>query len=247
MENSNWKWLKKPWSLLSHAATAFTLGQWVVTGLAAIGGSLFAYFENFGLTRSFLAFLGAAAFSMVGFYIFNIWRSERRPEEHKGNGDQPDGADEKDKPKAFDGSTFAWALQWIMHKSAWMRWQEAQRQSENGTVLSEPLKVQLAEIHIQFKLESGELVARGRISGELAYNDIPYDFWKLAFVHFVPDKKSLWRAKVLPKTGLETEAVRKIPDYADLEVSDKKVHELWLPADELLDAKTKELLAKAKE
>lgn len=134
------------------------------------------------------------------------------------------------------------ALLLISEDSAWMRWQDAQRFADNGASLKDDDKMHLAEISFRRQAELGGLLIKGRRRGEILYEQIPTDLWKIVYLDIEIDKRTLWRATIKARDGLEPEAEEQIPDYVSLQVSEERVKELWPAQDTQLDREAQLLL-----
>lgn len=134
------------------------------------------------------------------------------------------------------------ALFLILDSSAWMRWQDAQHIANSGKPLGELNKMHLAETVFRMRAENGEIIIRGRRRDRLEYEEISPDIWKITYLDLQHDKKTLWRATMKARHGLDQETAKQIPDYVSLQVSEQKVREFWPKKDKTLDAKTMRLL-----
>lgn len=134
------------------------------------------------------------------------------------------------------------ALLLITDLSSWMRWQDAQRIGDGRVALTADGKINLAETVLRQRLEEGRLSARGRRRGTLEYEKIPTDLWKIIYLDIQRDPRTLWRAKMTPRDGLEQEAIERIPDYVSIQVSEKQIKESWPAMDTRLDRESALLL-----
>ena len=134
------------------------------------------------------------------------------------------------------------ALFWIVDQSAWMRWFEAQRASARSRELNMLQKLHLASNELKEKARNGEVEIRGRLAQQFGYMTISTDFWRSVFIDLERDDHTLWRVKLRPGTERGLPTVPEIPDYATLEVNEKKIKELWPAEDKKLDRLTQKLL-----
>jgi hypothetical protein len=100
------------------------------------------------------------------------------------------------------------AIWWIAERSAWGRWQSAQRRAAGGT-LSEETKLHTAEHMVRTTAENGDLTISGRIRNTAIYNPIDQHFWRLVFFDIQRDARTLWKASL----KLRSEVTTPIPDY----------------------------------
>jgi hypothetical protein len=118
------------------------------------------------------------------------------------------------------------AIYWIAEKSAWGRWQDAQRCASGGA-LSELFKFSDAERVLRTAAENGELLIRGREKKSIEYKDFDQHFWRTAFFDIQKNPASIWQAsvKAMPATNVE------IPEYDAAIVEKTRIETLWRQRD----------------
>ncbi len=94
---------------------------------------------------------------------------------------------------------------WIAERSAWGRWQSAQR---NGWS-NEQAKLTNASSFVIVAAKNGDLAIRGRLRNLVEYKLVDRDFWRRVYIDIQPDPKSLWKAVIARYPG---DAIV-IPDY----------------------------------
>jgi hypothetical protein len=114
------------------------------------------------------------------------------------------------------------AIYWIAEKSAWGRWQDAQRRGSGGS-LSEIFKFNVAEHVLRTAAENGELLIKGRQKKSVEYKDFDQHFWRTAYFEIQPNPVSLWKATVRPRAGADVS----ISEYDDVLVEKRRVEILW--------------------
>ena len=93
---------------------------------------------------------------------------------------------------------------WIADRSAWGRWQTAQR----GGWLNEYGKLHSAASFVHVAARNGDLGVRGRLKDSIQYKPIDKDLWRRVYIDIEADRLSFW--KVVLKSHDESVA---IPEY----------------------------------
>ncbi len=63
---------------------------------------------------------------------------------------------------------------------------------------------------------NGKIHIRGRNPGEIEYEDIPRDTWRLAYLQVREDKSTIWRVYPIPRTDVKPEQIQKLLAYDSL-------------------------------
>jgi hypothetical protein len=133
------------------------------------------------------------------------------------------------------------AIWWVAERSAWGRWQTAQRLASGGS-LPEENKLHLAEHVVRDAAQNGDLQISGRVAGTTSYSPIDQHFWRLVFFNLQRDDRTLWRAVLTPRAGVTTP----IPDYDSFIVGRSQLESLWSQRDLKVDWLTAKLRMRSK-
>jgi hypothetical protein len=181
--------------------------QWLVKKLprALVDNAMTGYIDNkigavFGITEGSVdAFLSEwivpVFLAVAAVWLWHRWAArqlKKTPslEENKG-----------------EFSEIMEAIWWIAERSAWGHWQDAQMAGR-----AEIHKLHSAEHMLRASAQNAEIIISGRIGGTATYVPIDQHFWRLVFFDIQPDPRSLWRAEVKPRDGIQTA----IPNYDSL-------------------------------
>lgn len=124
-------------------------------------------------------------------------------------------------------------------QSEWGEWQKAQ-----GSVVGpEQMEMWFWASELTQKAATGQLGVRATRSDSITREDLPKDFWRVAYLDAEPDPARIWKVKIKPRDGVSEAQRREIleADYGGLTASLSNVRELW-PKAPPLDSQNKSLL-----
>jgi hypothetical protein len=108
---------------------------------------------------------------------------------------------------------------WVAERSAWGRWQTAQR----AKWADERLKLLNAASFVHVAARNGDLAVRGRPANSIEYSLIARDFWRRVYIDLAEDPNTLWKVVLKP---YKSEGAA-IPDYDHFLVELRAVESLW--------------------
>jgi len=131
--------------------------------------------------------------------------------------------------------------------SAWAKWYAAQFLANNN---HQPARqhdiMNTASYLILDALMNGQILARGRPSGTIEYEDISREAWRLAAIRMEPHPNTLWRAVLFPRSDVDPERIKKLLDYDSVIVNSREFEKLWPRVDKFTDNARTKLLKKAR-
>jgi hypothetical protein len=143
--------------------------------------------------------------------------------------------------------------------SAWAKWYSAQHLVNSGAPIPEDHLLSSASSIVTDQLTDGQLEVRGRLPGKMDYELIPRTHWRSSHLHFVPDSRTLWRMKIIPRGGAQiTSGGAVIADdpvsqgrtailqgYDSLIVDAYEFEKLWPKREPVADKKRRQFLRQA--
>lgn len=144
--------------------------------------------------------------------------------------------------------------------SAWGRWYAAQLLVNSGKPAKYENILHPASFNVMEKITDGELKVRGRLPGNMDYQEIPQTHWRSSALHFIKDPVCLWRMIIIPRGGAEIEpngnviarnsvaAARtaEVTKYDSLLIDGFQFEALWPKYSRLADKKRKWFLCLAR-
>jgi hypothetical protein len=129
---------------------------------------------------------------------------------------------------AIDEASLGMIIWWISTKSAWGRWQAAQRGLEETAVPDQSF-LSLTASHLTTKLEEGTIAARAWRANDSSYKELSPDFWKWKYLRVVPDNFSIWKALICLRGTTEaiedTEYTSPVCDWNHIKMHFPETHE----------------------
>lgn len=153
------------------------------------------------------------------------------------------------------------AVKAMAHKSAWGRWYAAQHLVMSKVPITERYLLDIAASVVRPKIVDGEIIVRGRLPNQLAYENIERTFWRSSTFWFLPHPMALWRLEIVPVGGVIIEADGKmkashkpsekrnaiIRKYDSLLVDAHEFESVWPKIDDATDKARKVFLKQAKQ
>ena len=137
------------------------------------------------------------------------------------------------------------ALYLMAHHGAWGKWYSAQQLASTNSLNDWVLMTTATSLVVEAAM-NGKIHIRGRNPGEIEYEDIPRDTWRLAYLQVREDKSTIWRVYPIPRTDVKPEQIQKLLAYDSLLVDSQEFQIEWPPKHELADALRRVLLEQAK-
>jgi hypothetical protein len=124
---------------------------------------------------------------------------------------------------------------WIANKSAWSRWQVAQR----GGHLREDLLLNTTASYFEQLLAEGKIIVRACRRNETTYEEIRPDFWRRTYLRVDEDLVRVWKVSITRRTVVDK---TDLPDYVDPCCDWREVKRIFPEEDKELDAITHSLV-----
>ena len=139
------------------------------------------------------------------------------------------------------------AIRMMVWRSAWGRWYAAQHLANNEHKPAREASLFMAASSLVLdEAMNGNLEIKGRRPDGIAYEPIPKETWRLAFLREVDaDPRALWRTKPAPRDGVDPKRIQTLLDYDSLTVRSEQFERIWPRDDPETDRVRKELLKKA--
>jgi Fe-S cluster biosynthesis and repair protein YggX len=131
--------------------------------------------------------------------------------------------------------------------SAWAKWFASQSLATNNHQhVSQSHLMHMASFIVLDALMNGKLLARGRPSGAIEYEDISREAWRLVGIRMEPHLATLWHSVLFPRSGVSPARIEKLLSYDSIIVDSREFQALWPRSDKPTDKARMRLLKKAK-
>lgn len=129
--------------------------------------------------------------------------------------------------------------------SAWGRWFASRYIADNKSMPQEKI-IRTASYAVLEALLDGKLSARGRLPDKVEYESISREAWRLVWIQMQPHPLTLWKAVLVPRTGIPLGRVLPIMEYNSVVINSGEFETLWPRKDRKIDKAIKINLKKAR-
>lgn len=139
------------------------------------------------------------------------------------------------------------AIYCMAYFSSWAKWYASQFITNHETHRPAAVEdiINIVAYKVTQALMNGKLRARGRFPGNIEYEVIPKETWRLAALSMKRHPVTLWKATVIPRGDVDPVRIARICGYDSLVVNSSEFEALWPKSNRKTDAARMQILKKA--